>query len=93
MPPVFVGVANMQCRRPGAPLYWDVSFCVSGHDVTGRLVVPVPHGVLCGENILKVARNRLLFAGSLADATAAYALTDEQVLKLRKDFQPDPLLR
>ncbi|MGY2049217.1 hypothetical protein [Methylobacterium sp. JK268] len=89
-----VGVANMHCRPSGAPEYWDVTFALFGEDVSGRLVVPVPYGVYGGENILRVARNRLrIFSGALADVTAAYALTEDQIQRLRKDYQPDPLLR
>ncbi len=76
------------------PEHWDVKFAVFGRGITGTVIVPVAYGLYSGENILKVARNDLrIFSGSLADATAPYALTPDQVTRLRKDYQPDPLLR
>ena len=62
--------------------------------VKGRLLVPVDCGSFTGANILKVARNQLrLFSGALADTTATYALTEQQIFKLRSDYQPDVFLR
>lgn len=94
MDKVSFGVANMHCRTSARPEYWDVDFVVFGRGMRGHIIVPVPCGVYSGETILKVARNSLrVFCGHLADATTAYALTDEQILRLRRDYQPDPLLR
>ncbi|KMO20900.1 hypothetical protein [Methylobacterium platani] len=94
MDKVSFGVANMHCRLSATPEHWDVKFAVFGRGITGTVIVPVAYGLYSGENILKVARNDLrIFSGSLADATAPYALTPDQVTRLRKDYQPDPLLR
>jgi hypothetical protein len=94
MDKVSFGVANMHCRTSGRPEYWDVDFAVFGRGMHGHVIVPVPCGVYSGENILKVARNSLrVFSGYLADATTTYALTDDQIVRLRRDYQPDPLLR
>ncbi len=91
----FVGVTNVYPPQQGEESpSWVVAFYVSAYGVRGKVSVGVPVGVHRGENIVKVARNRLrLFAGALADTTADYALTDQQVTRLRADYQPDALRR
>ena len=94
MSSALVAISNILRPKPDGPAFWTVSFYVSAYDVKGQLSVPVEYGPFIGENIPKVARNRLrLFAGTLADTTTSYALTDDQVMKLRKDYQPDSFLR
>lgn len=94
MDKVSFGVADMHCRPPAAPDYWDVDFAVFGRGMRGHVIVPVPCGICSGENVLRFARNNIrVFSGHLADATAAYALTDGRIVRLRKGYQPDPLLR
>jgi hypothetical protein len=94
MSSALVAVTDIRRPAPDGPAYWTVSFYVSVHGVKGHLSVPVEYGAFVGENILKVARNRFrLFAGTVADSTARYALTDDQLLKLRKSYEPDPFVR
>ena len=89
-----IAVTDVRRPAPDGPAFWAVSFYVSANGTKGHLSVPVEYGAFIGESILKVARNRLrLFAGTLADSTTSYALTDDQVLKLRKNYEPDPFLR
>jgi hypothetical protein len=94
MPSALVALTNIHRPNSTESANWSVSFYVSGHGVKGRLLVPVGYGIFEGGNIPKVARDRLrLFAGALADSTTGYALTDQQVIKLRKDYQANVFLR
>ena len=93
--PAFVGITNVYPPKQGDETpSWVVAFYVSAYGVKGRVSVPMPVGVHQGENIVKVARNRLrLFAGAIADATTSYALTDQEVVRLRADYEPDVMRR
>jgi hypothetical protein len=94
MPSAVVAVTNVHRLDPTGPAAWGVSFYVAAYGVKGRLLVPVDCGPFTGANILKVARNQLrLFSGALADTTATYALTEQQIVKLRRDYQPNVFLR
>ena len=92
-PHVVIAVANIyDTAREYDTL--RVSFFVSSATVKGNLIVEVPKGIYDANGILDIARDKLrYFAGSLADATVSFALTDSQISRLRKDYQPDPLRR
>lgn len=92
-PKAFIGVGNVY-RGAAEQGSWTVSFVISGNGAKGSILVPVDHGAFRGENILKVARNRLrIFTGLLADQAVQFALTDQEVSRLRSDYEPDPLRR
>ena len=94
MPSALVALTNIYRPDFAGSANWSVSFYVAGYGVKGRLLVPVEYGMFEGGNIPKIARDRLrLFAGALADSTTGYALTDQQVIKLRKDYQANVFLR
>ena len=93
-PSAFVAVGNVWRSHPGETDTWLVEFVVGMGTSKGKLTVVVERGPYVGENMLKVARNRLrIFCAALADATTIHALTDDQIRKLRVDYEPDALKR
>lgn len=90
---VLIAVANIYDTANEHSML-GVSFFVASEKVKGNLLVGVPKSVYTGNGILDVARDQLrLFAGSLADATVSFAMTEDQIRRSRKDYQPDPLRR
>ena len=91
---VLIGVNNVYSAKTEEGGCWTISFHVAANGIQGSLLVPVDRGAFDGLNTLKVARNRLrIFSGMLADATVPFALTENELSKLRLDYQPDPLRR
>ncbi len=73
---------------------WGVEFTIFSGRLRGRIVVPVQRGAFEGENIIKIARNELrIFSSAFADAMVDSALTSDQIARLRKGYEPNPLKR